>query len=87
MTWSNIKRGKYEICNPNKSALAAALYSELKYETFSECEKACTKMKVATHYKFKLHNQNEEQNAQINFPTDIKLSVETVTKSLISTSK
>ena len=67
--------------------MAAALYSDLKYETFSECENPCTKMKVATHYKFKLHNQNEEQTAQINFPTEIKLSVETVTQSLLSTSK
>ena len=43
--------------------MATALYSDLKYETFSECEKTCTKMKVATHYKFKLHHQNEEQSA------------------------
>ena len=81
-----IFRGKYEICNPNKSVSAAALYQDLRYETFSECLNPCTKMKVATHYKFKLESQ-EEPKVEIIFPTEVELSVETVTKSMFSTSK
>ena len=83
-----ICRGKYEICNPNKSASAAALYMDLRYETYSECKNPCTKMKVAiaTKYKFKLQNKKDKQ-VKIRFPTEIELSVETVTKSLFSTSK
>ena len=79
-------RGKYEICNPNKSANAAALYWDLRYETFSECENPCTKMKVNTQFKFKYQYENT-QTVQIIFPTEVELSVETVTKSLFSTSK
>ena len=81
-----ICRGKYEICNPNKSASAAALYMDLRYETYSECKNPCTKMKVSTKYKFKLKNKGE-QLLKIRFPTEVELSVETITKSLFSTSK
>ena len=79
-------RGKYEICNPNKSDSAVALYMDLRYETFSECKNPCTKMKVSAKYNFKLKDQ-EKQLVTIRFPTEVKLSVETVTKSLFSTSK
>ena len=81
-----MSRGKYEICNPNKSVNAAALYMDLRYEPFSECEHPCTNMKVATKFKFKLQNQ-EEQKVKIIFPTEVEFSVETVTKSMFSTSK
>lgn len=49
----NIFRGKYEICNPNKSVSASDLYQDLKYEKFPECLNPCTEMKVATHFKYK----------------------------------
>ena len=41
-------------------------------------------MKVSTHYKFKFQNQ-EKQSVLVIFPTEVELSVETVTKSLFST--
>ena len=78
-------RGQYEICKPDKSVKAAALYEDLRYETFPECVKPCTEMKVSTHYKFKFQNQ-EKQSVIIIFPTEAELSVETVRKSLFSTS-
>ena len=78
-------RGQYEICKPDKSVEAAALYEDLRYETFRECVKPCTEMKVSTHYKFKFQNQ-EKQSVIIIFPTEAELSVETVRKSLFSTS-
>ena len=42
-------------------------------------------MKVSTHYKFKFQNQ-EKQSVIIIVPTEAELSVETVRKSLFSTS-
>ena len=88
----NVFRGKYGICNPNKSASAAAMYRDIRYETFSECENPCTKMKVNTQSKFKYIYQQKLQNqekptVQIIFPTEVELSVDTVTKSLFSTCK
>ena len=43
-------------------------------------------MKVSAKYNFKLKNP-EKQLVTIRFPTEVGLSVETVTKSLFSTSK
>ena len=67
------------------SVSAAALYMDLRYESFSECENPCIKMKVATQFKFKLQNQGE-QKVKIIFPTEVEFSVETVTKSIFSQS-
>ena len=43
-------------------------------------------MKVSTHYKYKVQNQ-DKQSVMIIFPTEVESSVETVTKSLFSTGK
>ena len=96
-------RGKYDICGPEKSVAVAALYEDLRYETFNECLNPCiqmkvhylalsdlilswTQMKVSTHYKYKVQNQ-DKQSVMIIFPTEVESSVETVTKSLFSTGK
>ena len=68
------------------SVSAAALYMNLRYETFAECKNPCTKMKVATKYKFKFQDRKKPK-VKITFPTEVELSVETVTKSMFSTSK
>ena len=83
----SIFRGKYEICNPNKSVSASDLYQDLKYEKFPECLNPCTEMKVATHFKYKSELNQKKQWVRIIFPTDVEFSEETVTKSLFSTSK
>ena len=82
-----ISRGKYEICNPNKSASAAALYYVAKYERFPECGNPCTTMKVSTQFKYKSQTDQEDKWVKIIFPRDVEFSVETVTKSMFSTSK
>ena len=81
-----IFRGKYEICNPNKSVSASDLYQDLKYKKFPECLNPCTEMKVATHFKYKSELNQKKQWVRIIFPTDVEFSEETVTKSLFSTS-
>ena len=82
-----VSRGQYDICDPNKSVKAAAYYEDLRYETFPECTKPCTEMKVSTHYKFKTQKQvNQSQSVIIIFPTEVELSVETLRRSLLSTS-
>ena len=83
-----MSRGKYEICNPNKSASAAAMYYVVKFQKFPECINPCTEMKVATHFKYKSQSDHQgDKWVKIIFPTDVEFSVETVTKSLFSTSK
>ena len=103
MTMIHFCRGKYDICGPEKSVAVAALYEDLRYETFNECLNPCiqmkvhylalsdlilswTQMKVSTHYKYKVQNQ-DKQSVMIIFPTEVESSVETVTKSLFSTGK
>ena len=78
--------GKYEICNPNKSVSALALYMDLIYDSFAECDNPCTTMKVTTIFKFKSQKPGK-QNVEIIFPTEVEFSVDAVTKSLFSTSK
>ena len=83
-------RGKYEICNPNKSVGASALYKDLRYETFSKCENPCTKMNVASHFKFKSSKvpyKERKALTLIRFPAKVELSVETVQKSFFSAGK
>ena len=66
------------------------MYWDLRYENFSQCENPCTKMKVNTQFKFKYQQKlqsQEKPTVQIIFPTEVELSVDTVTKSLFSTCK
>ena len=84
-----IFRGKFEICNPNKSVGASSLYKDLRYETFTECENPCTKMNVASHFKLKSSTVQYHGRKYLNirFPAKVELSVETVQKSLFSAGK